>query len=327
MIAGISAQLPERWKLKIGKKGPKRTSKKGREYRLPEKADHITICLNERDENGDFIVDEEMTKTLGGGSLEPKVVGPITLLYNDPDLNLWTKYRLYEGETCSCKGNGETALRLNNAGEWEEIECRAMEPMMCPHLKERTCKANGILSFIFPTASLSGVCKFRTTGRNSIACLMGGMAMIGQLTGGRIAGIPLQLRLNDKPTEIDGKKQTVYFLSLEYDGNAEELRQKLLETTQETATHLAQMNQLEAAARKRLTLQSPMPDTDDEDAEEFYPTAEEKDNGAVVDKQSGELIQAPEAEQRTPKFPTAKKETKTLKQKQLLGEGEEEGLI
>ena len=44
-------------------------------------------------------------------------------------------------------------------------------------------------------------------------------------------------------------------------------------------------------------------ETDDEDAVEFYPDAKVKEDGSVVDKKTGELLEAPTVEKVEPRFP------------------------
>lgn len=297
MIQGISGQLPERFKLKIGQKGEARKGKGGN-YRLPTKWDHMKICSLERDANDDFIVDEEITKELGDGSLEPKLIGPIVLLYNDPDVNLWTMYRAYKSRTCMCKGDGETARRFDpSKKDYVETQCP------CDNLKKKICKPNGILSFVIPSAELGGVCKFRTTSWNSIRSLLGGMAYFRQLTGGVLRGVPLYIRMNEKSVDVEGKTQKVYFLSLEYKGNLEDVRQHALEYAKADAQQLVLVENIEAAARKRHAIEAEIVEQDDEDKIEFYPEVREKEDGAIVDNETGDLIQAPPAETRTATFP------------------------
>jgi hypothetical protein len=314
MIAGISAQLPERWKLKIGGKGEERPKKGGGTYRIPQKWPYMQICRNERDEDGNFIVDKKLTEQLGSEEYEhrtkdgksllgkgPRVIGPVMLPYNDADLNLFVAYRCYKGRTCVCRGNGISSKRLNDKGEWYEADCP------CKNLtgKSPTCKPNGIFSFLFPDAPLQGVCKFRTTSYHSIKAIMGGMGLVSTLTRGRLIGIPFYLRLNETEAQVSGKVQTIYYVSLECKDTMAGVKDRVLEYTKNEAQHLIQMEQAETEARKLLAIDADVIEGDDgdPDVDEFYPEYEELEDGSVVEKQTGELVEAPPVEKKEPTFP------------------------
>jgi len=318
MIQGISAQLPERWKLKIGGKGAERSTKAGGKFRLPQKWPFMQICRNERDGDGNFIVDAELTEKLGSEEYEwrskdgkqlygkgPRVIGPIVLPYNDPDLNLFTAYRCYNGRTLACRGNGETAKRLNQAGEWAEAQCP------CKNLtgKNPTCKPNGIFSFLFPDAPLQGVCKFRTTSYHSIKAIVGGMGLVSTLTRGRLIGIPFYLRLNEIQAQVQGTVQTIYYVSLECNDTMDGLKDRVLEYTKNEAEHLVQVEHAETEARKLLALDAEVVEGEDGDPDvgEYYPEYEETESGAIVDKATGELVESAPVETKEPKFPLKQK--------------------
>lgn len=297
MIKGISGSLPETFKLKTGGKGTEKTSRGGQKFRLPVKWNYMKICKPERNTQGDFIIDEKLTMEMGG-SAEPTVIGPIVFLYNDPDLILWTAYRWYKGRVCVCRGNGETAQRLQANGKREGMECT------CEMLgKKGGCKPNGILSFVLPTAELGGVCKYRTTSWNSIRSLAGGLAYMRQLTGGNLRGIPFFLRLNQKDAEVEGQMQKIPFLTIEYHGNIQEIRREAITHAQAEAKQLAIVESIEIEARRQMATDAQITDADDEDAAEFNPTEKQKEDGSVVSTETGEMIAAPEKEERVAHFP------------------------
>lgn len=308
MIKGISAQLPERWKIKIGGHGEKRKSKTGKEYRLPVKYDHIKICTLEKDENDNYIVDKELMQKVGNPPDKPQVISPVLFLYNEPDLNFFTAYRRYENKVCVCMGDGEKAKKLPSG---EEIPCN---PFTCEYAIKGYCKPNGILSVVFPDAPLGGVAKFRTTSWNSIRSIYSGLCYFHQLAGGRLTGIPFALKLNKKTSEVEGKLRDVYFLSIEFRGDIAELRQKALMFAKENAEQLSQLEQAEMQARKKLAFSTPLDEDDEADGEvedEFYPQYEkiETSDGEqlVVDKNTGEVVDIPE---KPKKKATFKKKTK-----------------
>jgi len=316
MIQGISMQLPERFKIKIGGKGQERQGKRGA-FRLPVKWPFMKICRNERDEDGNFIIDEDLTESMGSEIFEwkdssgkvcasgPRVIGPIALLYNDPDLNMFTAYRCYAGRTCACRGNGVTAKQLNDNGEWAEVQCP------CKKLtgKNPTCKPNGIFSFLFPDAPLQGVAKFRTTSYNSIRSIAGGMELVRSLTRGRLIGIPFFLRLNETQAQVQGKVQTIYYLSLECNDTMSGIWGKMIEYTKNEAAHLVEIEYAETEARKQIAMDADIiVDADgDPDVDEYYPQYEETESGAIVDKATGELVESAPVETKEPKFPLKQK--------------------
>ncbi len=312
MIQDIEGQLPELYKLKIGGKGEKRTSSKGKEFQLPQKWDHIKICKVERDGTGNFIVDEELTKELGEGSDKPKVIGPIMFLYNRLEANFFTAYRCYKGQTCVCRGDGIKALRTDSVkegNEWvlkpgteKEVKCGDGCPMLATD--PPACKPNGILSFMFPDAQLGGVCKFRTTSWNSVKVLLGGLKYFTQLSLGRLMGIPFYLRLNEKITQVKGQNRTIYYLSLEFKGKFEDLRRVAIDYAQGAAEHLAIVENVDVEASSKLAMEAEI--IMDEDLDEYQPAMEEREDGSVVDKETKELVDAPPTERKKPKFPLNK---------------------
>ena len=268
---------------------------------------------NERDEAGNFIIDEEITEAMGSELFDwkdnsgkvrasgPRVIGPIALLYNDSDLNLFTAYRCYSGRTCMCRGNGATAKRLNEDGEWGEVSC----PCKSLTGKKPTCKPNGIFSFLLPDAPLQGVCKFRTTSYNSIRSIAGGMELVRSLTRGRLVGIPFFLRLNETQAQVQGKVQTIYYVSLECNDTMKGIWGKMLEYTKNEAAHLVEIEHAETEARRQIAMDVDIvEDADgDPDVDEFYPEYEELGDGSVVDKQTGELVDAKPTVEKEPTFP------------------------
>jgi len=252
------------------------------------KCDRSRRCRAEKDETDNFIPDYELMERLGSECIDddpkkPTVIGPVALLYNDLNLDFWCSYRMYQGRTCICKGNGIEAIKPATG---EKVPCN---PMMCPMLRDKKCKPNGILSVMFPDAPLGGMAKFRTTSWNSIQSIMGGLTLLSLSARGKVAGIPLYLRLNKSMAQVQGKAQTIYFLSVEFQGNMQDLRQSVLEYTQEETKQVLQIEHAEEQARRELALTDTF-DVDDEeqDPEEFYPAVQENESGTVVDSETGQ---------------------------------------
>ncbi|MBW1953529.1 MAG: hypothetical protein JRI66_10670 [Deltaproteobacteria bacterium] len=122
-VKGLTPQLAERGKIKIGEKGEMRTSSQGKQFALPRKLDHFLITTMQRDAAGRLMPDATLMARLKpeGGKLTEI---PVRLLYDDIDLNFPTRYACYKGNRCWCSGDGETAQRLTGEnGKYQEVSC------------------------------------------------------------------------------------------------------------------------------------------------------------------------------------------------------------
>lgn len=266
MIKGMQPALKEIGKIKIGRKGEKKT---GTGYRLPEKFDHFEITTVLRDQNGNLIPDTIM-KQLGESPKELSVM----LLYNDPTLNFTTRYNEYKGGKCMCQGDGVDARTI----EGEKIECN---PDTCPKFQQKKCKPNGILSVILTDSPrLGGVYKFRTTSYNSIRSILSSLFFIRSLTGGVLAMIPLKLTVTPQTVQPRDSQtaQTIYVVNIEFAGTAQQLLEKTVEVSKFQTGMRAQIQQLEATAR--LALAAPESEAEIRDVEaEYYPEAQAQEVG------------------------------------------------
>jgi len=239
-----------------------KTSKKGTEYRPPEKFDHFEVVTLYKDDNGDFIPDAAVMGLIGTDCKELDV----SLLYNDPTLNFFTRYNQYKGGKCMCSGDGEQAVKADGT----ELVCN---PDTCTVFATKKCKANGILSVVLKDAPrLGGVYKFRTTSFNSIRSILSSLFFIQSLTGGILADIPLKMTVAPQSVNPIGSStaQTIYVVNLEYPGNMDDLHKQTIELMTRKAGMQSKIVELEAQARVAITA----PETKEEiqDAEyEFYP--------------------------------------------------------
>lgn len=123
-----------------------------------------------------------------------------------------------------CKGDGETAERLNEqTGQWEPRQCP------CEHYKSKEnpkgeCTEQGILMFILPKVSVGGVYQLRTGSYNSVVDINSGIDYIRALIG-RISMVPLKLQRVARQTHANGKPQVHYTLSLTMDATVEGVNQ------------------------------------------------------------------------------------------------------
>jgi len=214
MIKSFIPRLAEIGKIKIGGKGDKRKSSKGNEFRMPIKYDHFVITKTEKDLNDNLIIDGEVMKKLGEKPKEIK----IKLLYDSIELNFLNSFEMYKGKKCICRGNGEKALRKFKDGTEKEIECNIEK---CEFPKSNECKPSGILSCILADSNqIGGVYKLRTHSWNSVQNILGSLTFIKLQTGGKLAGIPLTLKLLKKATSEHGNVNTV---NIVFNGNQEAL--------------------------------------------------------------------------------------------------------
>ena len=148
----------------------------------------------------------------------------------------WKSYSATRGKVCT--SDGEHAARLIDVDrlprgtdatqdeydaalvskdsknvEWRKIPCPAHD---CVFAKKGVCKPVMNLLFMVPKAPGIGVFQLDTGSINSIRDIRGGIELVRKLSGGRLAGIPLKLRL--EPMEVispeDQKKKVVFTLKL-----------------------------------------------------------------------------------------------------------------
>ena len=118
------------------------------------------------------------------------------------------RYELY------CKGDGETANRVDGQGGRIQVQCLYRD---CPVFQEGKCKELGQLQFFLPDVPGIGVWQLDTSSWHTTINLNGSIQMVMVLTGGRIAMVPLKLRIVPKVVNPDGRPKTVYVLTLGID--------------------------------------------------------------------------------------------------------------
>jgi hypothetical protein len=275
-ILNLSPGLVERGKIKIGEKGAVKTSASGNEFRAPVKLDHFIVTSMERGQDGNFLQDKEIMQSLGG---KPKEI-PIQLVYDDINLNFPSRYACYIGKTLWCSGDGQKARRANT-NESGVLE-RGHHLVQCPcprqdpgYTGKDKCKINGTLSVVIMGANVvGGVWKLRTTSFNSVVGILSSLAMIKRITGGRLAGIPLTLKLSPKAVTdpVKGSQQTIYVVSVEYRGSIQELRNAGYQALREDKEHGIKIELLEDQARTMLAERRDEYEDDADDVvAEFFP--------------------------------------------------------
>ena len=297
MIKNLIPRLAERGRIKIGEKGEMKTSAQGKQFAQPKKLDHIVITTMQRDAAGRLMPDTDLMAQINPGGNKLTEI-PIRLLYDDIDLNFFTRYACYKGSRCWCSGDGEEASRLTGEnGNYQPVPCpcERQDPM---YQGQDKCKTLGTLSALIEGVNrVGGVWSFRTTSFNSVNAILSSMALIKAITGGPLSGIPLMLVLSPKTVTIPttGKPMVVFVMSIEYRGTESELAELGYERARQRVDHKIRMDLIENQARKLLVAPHEEPTQEQvETAEEFYP------EGVVIEtaapKPAGGKKKAPAAQ-------------------------------
>lgn len=189
--------------------GIKQTSGAGKEY--PTAVDYFVV---KADDTTSEIAAQAFHETYGEKPQEITVAFPS----NDPEQffpqylssyrRVGTRYELF------CKGDGEWANRADGQGGRIKVPCMYRD---CPIFQEGKCKELGQVQFFLPDVAGLGIWQLDTTSYHSTGNLNGSINMVRALTGGRIAMVPLKLRIVPKVVNPDGRPKTVYVLTLGID--------------------------------------------------------------------------------------------------------------
>ena len=274
-VKGLMPGLVEIGKIKIGIKGESVKSKDGTEFRLPQKIDHFRIVKNERDENDDYALDDEIIKTISKHpstvyDKEKNIIGiPIRLLYNEIDLVFPTQYVSYVAGKLSCSGDGVKGHTRD--GRETKCPCGRLDGA---YTGKDKCKISGTLSCIIEGSNVGGCYKFRTTSINSARYILSSLMLIKAATGGLLSFIPLRLVINPKKTIIPatGVPTTIYVVTVEYQGGIDDLQQKAFAMGKERASLIENMRDIENEVRRIVSFDSEDQDREEREfVEEFFP--------------------------------------------------------
>jgi len=277
MIKNFIPRLAERGRVKIGEKGEMKTSQGGKQFAQPRKLDHMVITTMQRDAAGRLLPDTPLMAQLnpGGGKITEI---PVRLLYDDPDLNFFTRYACYRGTRCWCSGDGEAAQRLTGEnGNYQPVPCpcERQDPL---YQGQDKCKTLGTLQVLIEGVDrVGGVWSFRTTSWNSVNAILSSMALIKTISGGPLAGIPMVMVLSPKTVTIPttGQSMVVFIVSLEFRGAETELAELGYEIARRRIENRVKMETVESVARRLLMAPHQEPVQEQEDtAAEFFPAGE-----------------------------------------------------
>lgn len=280
MIKNLPSKLIQNGNIKIGCLGEKRKSNKpgGNDWQLPQKLDHFIITRLEKGPDGNFIKNTALMEMLkNSGSKVDKngnlISIPISLLYNDPELNLHASLAMYTGKRCACRGDGETATQFEFRKEGKSIKkCEKQIACPCENLESRKCKPSGKLTCVIRGIDQIGACYvFRTTSWNTIACLMGSFNIFYAQTNGLLAGLPFELVIRPYTVETDGGPSKIQVVSMIFAGSDYELQQLALEKFRNNRNFIAEMKRIEHKAKQIEYVET---DEEQEDFQnEFHPDA------------------------------------------------------
>lgn len=227
MIPGVTTQqrLPRLGKVRLGEK----VKRDGKEY--PSKLDHFN-----------FTDVPELAEKFGNNCVE---IFPVMLPHNDEEVFFPTARKAYgSGTGLFCASDdGETARRVYSekdkqgqaflagrrdqtgeafpeVGEMFDMPCPGED---CPLFEKKLCRNIGRLFFFVPDVPRFGVYEIATTSYNSIVNVLSTARAIRTLLGGKIAGVPLALKLVPMQVQPEGRKQTIYALQLECRASFQEL--------------------------------------------------------------------------------------------------------
>jgi hypothetical protein len=211
MLKGLALTPPVIGRISIGRV----VEKNGR--RMPEADDGFTITSQVQNWEGwePHPVDTQL-RGEGGEDGQAKLrCIPVRLLFDDPDLNLLAKYTMFERSTGRplCVGDGETCKRVSLEG-MQSHPCPG--PQACSVGVAGHCKPYGRLHVRIDAKETSddlGSFVFRTTGFNSIRTLSARLRYLHAASGGLLAGLPLELRLEGKSTRLS-HGAPIYYVDL-----------------------------------------------------------------------------------------------------------------
>jgi hypothetical protein len=200
MLKGLAITPPVIGRISIGRV----VERNGK--RLPEKDDQFTLTSQVQNRDGWILhpLDEVLRKEAGGKLRSI----PMRLLFNDPSLNLRADYSLFERTTGRpvCVGNGESCRRSGAEGI-AVLSCPS--PDACAFAMGG-CKPYARLNVVVGDDDALGSFVLRTTSFNTIRTLAARLQYFNAVSGGRLACMPLELKLRGKSTTMSFRSAIFY---------------------------------------------------------------------------------------------------------------------
>lgn len=180
--------------------------------RLPEKDDQFTLTSQVQNREGWVLhpLDEQLRRAADGQKLRSI---PVRMLFNDPSLNLRADYSLFDRNSGRprCVGNGESCRRLEKEGV---VQHPCPGPDTCAYAMG-DCKAYARLNVLVGDGEEDALGSFvlRTTSYNTIRTLAARLQYFSAVSGGRLAHMPLELKLRGKSTAMS-HRAAIYYVDL-----------------------------------------------------------------------------------------------------------------
>lgn len=203
MLRGLAITPPVIGRISIGRV----VERNGK--RLPEKDDQFTLTSQVQNRDGWVLhpVDEQLRRAAEGQKLRSI---PVRLLFNDPALNLRADYSLFDRNSGRprCVGNGETCRRMEQDGV---VQHPCPGPDTCPFAMG-DCKAYARLNVVVGDGEDDALGTFvlRTTSFNTIRTIAARLQYFSAVSGGRLACMPLELKLRGKSTAMSHRSAIFY---------------------------------------------------------------------------------------------------------------------
>ena len=206
MLKGLAITPPVVGRISIGRV----VERNGK--RLPEKDDQFTLTSQVQNRDGWVLHPlDEFLRRDGGGKLRSL---PVRLLFNDPALNLRADYSLFDRGSGRpmCVGNGESCRRRGGEDGIENLPC--VGPDLCGFAGGE-CKAYARFNAVIGDGEEDALGSFvlRTTSFNTIRTLAARLQYFSAVSGGRLACMPLELKLRGKSTAMS-HRAAIYYVDL-----------------------------------------------------------------------------------------------------------------
>ena len=210
VVKGITIAPPVIGRITMGHS--KVIQKDGGTRAMPVRDDHFSITTLVQNKVDRTWESHPVEATLKKAN-EKLVAIPVTIAYNDPNLNLHNSYSAFDSKTgrVLCSGNGEKARRCTDQGV-QNIDCP--RPEACVYGQATRCKNMSRAYFrIDDSEDELGVFVLRTTSWNSLSALGTRLSQLCGLTHGQTAGMPMMLTLKSK-TSSASYREAFYFADL-----------------------------------------------------------------------------------------------------------------
>lgn len=247
----------------------------------PEKLDHFIFLR--KDATLEWDEDPELMKHYGEACRSFSII----LLDDDPENVFRTQLAWWTKTEKKCWGDGRNATRRTEKAPTGEDWTPCGDA--CPDRQAKRCKPSGDLYFVLADQPrLGAVCRLHTTSHRSVQQIHSAIEQIRTVTGGRLAGIRVQLAVRPEKAaylDKDGiKKSTVvYALNLELSAQG---MQKLVDQMTENTKLFESTKKLLGDGRRYVIEDEPDEVRAVEVAREFHPAEEIAPAAPVIQQPS-----------------------------------------